>query len=102
MPTKIYVLVTYAKDGRIADLGFSDDLETTQIESGTTCQSGKVKSFDDFQRILRQVEKTLVKGEKAVITLSYTEESEEQKAFERAEIKRIGRRRSHETAFCKA
>ena len=60
-------------------------------ESETTYQSGKVKTFDDFPRILRQVEKSLVKGEKAVITLSYTEESEEQKAFERAEIKRIVR-----------
>lgn len=60
-------------------------------ESGTTYQSGKVKSFHDFPRILRQVEKTLVKGKKAVIMLSYTEKSEGQKAFGRAEIKRTVR-----------
>lgn len=65
-------------------------IKVTQ-ENETTYQSGKVKSLDDFPGILRQIEKTLVKGEKAVITLSYTEESEEQKAFERAEIKRIVR-----------
>ena len=30
MGTKIYVLVAYAKYGRIVDLGYSDSLETTK------------------------------------------------------------------------
>ena len=72
---------------------------TARQKDETTYVSGTVQSIDEFPSILRQIEKTLVKGEKAVVTLSYTEESEEQKAFERAEIKRIVRRISHETAF---
>lgn len=32
MGTKIYVLVAYAKDRRIVDLGFSVSLETTRNE----------------------------------------------------------------------
>jgi hypothetical protein len=32
MGTKIYVLVAYAKYGRIVDLGYSDSLETTKNE----------------------------------------------------------------------
>ena len=32
MGTKIYVLVAYAKDGRIIDLGYSESLEMTRNE----------------------------------------------------------------------
>ena len=31
-PTKIYVLVAHAKDGRIVDLGFSEDIKLVRNE----------------------------------------------------------------------
>ena len=55
MTTKIYVLVAYAKDGRIADLGFSDDLEATQKEIGSkeTEEQLKELGFNDVEFKIR-------------------------------------------------
>lgn len=48
---KIYVLVAYVKNGRIANLGFSDDLEATQKEAGSkeTKEQLKELGFSDVE-----------------------------------------------------
>ena len=55
MGTKIYVLVAYAKDGRIIDLGYSESLEMTrnEIKSIETLEQLKELGIDEckFKKI---------------------------------------------------
>lgn len=53
-PTRIYVLVAHAKDGRIIDLGFSEDIKVVrnEINSDSTLEQLKecgVSEVEKFQ-----------------------------------------------------
>ncbi len=55
MRTKIYVLVAYAKDGRIIDLGYSESLEMTrnEIKSIETLEQLKELGIDECKFKIR-------------------------------------------------
>jgi len=60
MGTKIYVLVAYAKDGRIIDLGYSESLEMTrnEIKSIETLEQLNELGIDECKFKIRISNKT--------------------------------------------
>ncbi|MDX9948699.1 MAG: hypothetical protein RBS38_15165 [Bacteroidales bacterium] len=44
-PTKIYVLVAHAEDGRIYDLGFAEDIKLVRKEIGSESTKEQLKEF---------------------------------------------------------
>ena len=63
-------------------------IDVDQLTKKTT-YIGEIESLSEVGRILRQVDKKLVKDEIARITFTYTEINEEKKASERAKIRKI-------------
>ncbi len=57
-------------------------------ENNTKTYSGKASSFDDISKLLKEINETLTKGDKAIIELTYMEVSKEQFEYET----RIGRK----------
>lgn len=44
-PTRIYVLVAHAKDGRIIDLGFSEDIKLVRDEINSESTKEQLKEY---------------------------------------------------------
>ena len=44
-PTKIYVLVAHAEDGRIYDLGFAEDIKLVRKEINSESTKEQLKAF---------------------------------------------------------
>lgn len=57
-------------------------------ENNTKTYSGKASSFDDISKLLKEINETLTKVDKAIIELTYMEVSKEQFEYET----RIGRK----------
>lgn len=57
--------------------------------SNTNSYTGEIDSLSEVTRILKQVEKTLMKDEIATITFTYSEINESKYALERAKIKKV-------------
>lgn len=51
-------------------------------ENNTETYSGKSSLFDDISKVLKDINETLTKGDKAIIELTYKEVSREQFEYE--------------------
>lgn len=55
-PTKIYVLVAYAKDGRIFDLGFTEDIKLVREEINSESTKEQLQELG-----IKEVEKFVIR-----------------------------------------
>ena len=62
---------------------------TVVQETKTSTFDGRIKSLNELPEKLRQAEQQMIKGQKAVITISYAPVSEEQLEYERAKRRAI-------------